>query len=160
MKKSGAIAIIIAFFSVAYYFAIFLPGTHLKIAKPSEVAIKTDTISKEGFGMQEKCGKISKAFFDEQGYVEGASSNYKFHYSLKENKFFILIRNFSQAHSKGRGTLRTEDLYDILTNRSYGTFIHQTFVGARPPSVGWQLFDKNGRLESEWVEVIKPYMED
>lgn len=160
MKKFITIAIIIACLSGAYYFAIFLPGTHPKIAKPSENAIVADRSSKEDSGIQEKCAKASKEFFDAIAPVEGEHSSYECHYSRKEDKFFILISRFILSRSKGRGTLRTEDLYDVISNEHYGTFIFQTFVGYRPPVMGWQLFDKNGRLESEWAEAIKPYMED
>jgi hypothetical protein len=114
---------------------------------------------KKSLEMQEKCAKAAKEFFDAIPSVEGEHSYYECHYSKKENKFFILIGRLLLAH-KGRGAIRTEDLYDILSNEHYGTFIYQTFVGYRPPVMGWQLFDNNGKLESEWAAAIKPYMED
>ncbi len=155
-----AIIIIIACLCAAYYFVIFLPGTHPKAVKPSEKAAIIDKPSSEYSDMQEKCAKAAKEFFDSIPSVEGEHPSYECHYSKKENKFFILISRFILSRSKGRGTIRTEDLYDVLSNEHYGTFIYQTFVGYRPPVIGWQLFDKNGRLESEWAEAIKPYMEE
>jgi hypothetical protein len=160
MKKFITVTIIIICFFSAYYFAMLLPGAHSEAVKPSEKVSRADKSSKEDSGMQEKCAIASKAFFDAIPPVEGEHSYYECHYSKKKNKFFILIGRLVLSHSKGRGTLRTEDLYDVLSNEHYGTFLYQTFVGYRPPVIGWQLFDKDGRLESEWTEAIKPYMED
>jgi hypothetical protein len=137
--------------SLAFVVAILLSASPATAASNKE---------KSGSEMQEKCAKASKAFFDAIPPIEGEHSSYECHYNKKENKFFIMISRFILSHSNGRGTLRTEDLYDVLSEKHYGTFIYQTFAGYRPPVIGWQLFDKNGRLESEWAEAIKPYMEN
>lgn len=140
-----------------YILSLALIGAILLAASPVKAVSNKEKNDSE---MQAKCAKASKEFFDAIPPVEGEHAQYECHYNEKENKFFILIGRFILSHSNGRGTLRTEDLYDVLSNEHYGTFIYQTFVGYRPPAVGWQLFDKNGRLESEWTEAIKPYMED
>jgi len=150
VKKLMSVAVILACLSVAYCFGIFLPRTHTQINRPQ--AKSTDKADLEA---QEKCSKLAKEFFDEQGFTPNQMATYTCHYSKKENKFFILMRTMTISNN---GHIIMEFLCDILTRKELGNFTDQLLNNKT--SYFWTLQDKTGDTEVGWKEAIKPYMED
>jgi hypothetical protein len=145
MKNVFMFAGIIAFLSIAYYFAIFLP--------------KTARNSTHDLEMQEKCSKLAKNFFDEQGYIIPPDSpTYECHYNRKLNKCFILITNEVYLHNAEIHTINCR-LIDLLSNKQFG---QSTFTSDQKGSLPC-LNDiiPDGICSAEvWNKRIKEYMQN
>jgi hypothetical protein len=125
--------------------------------------------SKEQYELQERCGKRAEQVFksDNPGQSAGGVvtntedgqdiTTYQNHYSATLNKCFYLLIvtgiNYKK-HPQYTTTLMT--LFDINENKEYGTFFKRSDMGG-PAQCNVQ--QKSCSSESEWQELLRPYME-
>ena len=83
--------------------------------------------------------------------------NYENHYSARLNKCFFL--EIATSYDKGRLT-RSKDmrLFDLHENKELGIYVDGMCDGCGPMACYVQ--DKVCRSESEWRQLLKPFMED
>jgi hypothetical protein len=121
--------------------------------------------NKEQYELQERCGKRAAEVF-KSVYGAGGATNtetgqnittYQNHYSATFNKCFVLdiVTGVSyKTPSKGISTMMT--LFDVNENKDYGTFFRLSKDSA---PVTCNVQEKICHSESEWQELLKPYME-
>jgi hypothetical protein len=113
------------------------------------------------YELQERCGKRAEELFRrEYGPRDskyGMLFNYENHYSARLKKCFFLEIAVSQ--DKGRLTA-TKDmrLFDLNEKKGYGLYMDGICAGCGPISCKVQ--GKVCRSESEWRQLLKPFMED
>jgi hypothetical protein len=83
--------------------------------------------------------------------------NYENHYSALLNKCFFL--EIAVSHEKERLTA-TKDmrLFDLNDNKEIGIYMDGICDGCGP--IACKVQDKVWRSESEWRQLLKPFMED
>ena len=109
------------------------------------------------YDFQERCGTRAQEFFDREHRSRiketkdgTAFMNFENHYSSRLNKcFFLEIAEIYPTRSK---MLR---LFDVNDNEGYGIYTE----GGNLPFV-CVVRDRMCRSEAEWLELIKPFMED
>jgi hypothetical protein len=113
------------------------------------------------YELQERCGKRAEELFRRK-YGPGDSKygmlfNYENHYSVRLKKCFFL--EIAVSHDKGKLTA-TKDmrLFDLNKNKEYGLYMDGICDGCGPISCKVQ--GKVCRSESEWRQLLKPFMED
>jgi hypothetical protein len=119
--------------------------------------------NKELYELQERCGKRAAELFKRE-YSSGfktrdttTSFNYENHYSARLNKCFFL--EIADVYEKGKSaSTKSLRLFDLNENKEYGLYMSSSCDGCVP----WPCFvqDKPCRSESEWRQLLKPFMED
>src|SRR5262245_10551458 len=118
--------------------------------------------NRELYELQERCSKRAAEIFKRE-YRPGANSkdgrlcSYENHYSARANKCFFL--EISVAYEKGKSTgYKFMRLLDLNDNNEYGRYFMNDLYLAGPFPC-----DVQGtvcRSESEWRQLLKPFMED
>jgi len=117
---------------------------------------------KELYELQERCGKRAAEVFQRE-YSPVASTkdgqtlfSYENHYSARVNKCFFL--EISASNEKENPTSsKIMRLFDISDNKVYGVFVSGPTEGAPVTCV---VRGKDCQSESEWRQLLKPFMED
>ena len=122
--------------------------------------------NKEQYELSERCGKLATESFKDD-YAGGGVSNTKYgqellsyenHYSATLNKCFFLeivtSYNYKQV-PKNVSTMMT--LFDLNDHKAYGTFFKRS-IDNTPFECTVQKTVCHS--ESEWQELLKPYMEE
>jgi hypothetical protein len=118
--------------------------------------------NKELYELQERCGKRAEEIFRREyspvsNSKHGRLFSYENHYSLRLNKCFFV--EISVAYEKGQSTGRKlMRLFDLNDNKEYGQYFMNDLYLAGPFPCDVQ--GKVCRSESEWRELVKPFMED
>jgi hypothetical protein len=117
--------------------------------------------NKELYQLQERCGKRAEEFFRRE-YGPGSFPklsnvmvNYENHYSPRLNKCFFLL--IAVSHEKWT-TSKDMRLFDLNENKEYGGYV-SGFTADGPP-LECDVQDQVCRSESEWRQLLKPFMED
>ncbi len=126
--------------------------------------------NKELYELQERCGKRAEEFFRrEYGPASGKDGqmfNYENHYSSRLNKCFFLL--IFVSFEKGKLDSTTSMLLsDLNDKKEYGEF-HAgptvtrpdgTPLGVESTPLACVVRGKICRSESEWRQLVKPFME-
>jgi hypothetical protein len=112
---------------------------------------------------QERCGKRAAEVFKREynppvAKIEHGQMrfNYENHYSAQLNKCFFLEIANAYERIDGKPTISKHmRLLDLNDNKEYGTFVS----GPTEP-LACSVQDKGCRSESEWRQLLKPFMED
>jgi hypothetical protein len=118
--------------------------------------------NRELYELQERCSKrAAEVFKREYSHVSnskhGRLFSYESHYSARLNKCFFL--EISVAYEKGQSSgHKLMRLFDLDDTKEYGQYFMNDLyqVGPFPCDV----HGKVCRSESEWRELVKPFMED
>jgi hypothetical protein len=117
--------------------------------------------NKELYELQERCGKrAAEVFRREYGpgsfpKVSNVMFNYENHYSARLNKCFFLEITVSYEKEKSSKIMR---LFDLNDNKGIGVYMSGFCDGCVPVSCFVQ--DQICGSESEWRQLVKPFMED
>src|SRR5262245_37904464 len=118
--------------------------------------------NKELYELRERCGKRAEELFRREysslsPVAKSIMFNYESHYSARLNKCLFL--EIAMSYSAGRLT-RSKDmrLFDINDNKEYGIYLDGICDGCGPMICYVQ--DKVCRSESEWQQLVKPFMDD
>jgi hypothetical protein len=101
------------------------------------------------YRLQERCADRAKTLF-ETDYnlgVGGIISNYENHFNASLDKCFMLV--WTKDITKGEAKTITLELIDAIENRRYGFW----------SSSDCEVRDQYCRTESEWWELVQPYLE-
>ena len=118
---------------------------------------------KEQYELQERCGKRTEQMYENEkrGKTGANYYTYQSHYNPTRDKCFYLPKENIITGSLGSLWI---DLVDANENKTYGQFIaHWLEVNGLKQSLSVQVCYVQGETcssESEWQELIKPYMED
>jgi hypothetical protein len=115
---------------------------------------------------QERCGKRAAEVFKREysppvAKIEHGQMrfNYENHYSAQLNKCFFLAIANTYERIDGKPTIsKRMRLFDLNDNKEYGVFVASICDGCGPMACSIQ--DKVCRSESEWRQLLKPFMED
>jgi hypothetical protein len=115
--------------------------------------------------LQERCGKRAAEFFRREHTPPVAKIehgqirfNYENHYSTRLNKcFFLEVANKYESREGKPIVSKIMRLVDLNDNK-YGTFVSGFCDGCVPESCFVQ--DQICQSESEWRQLLKPFMED
>jgi hypothetical protein len=119
--------------------------------------------NKQSYELQERCGKRAAEVFErEYGPVSDDKDgqtlfNYENHYSARLKKCFFLEIAMSYEREEGKPASKIMRLFDINENKEYGTFVSGPTGGTPLACV---VRGKNCQSESEWRQLLKPFMED
>jgi hypothetical protein len=116
--------------------------------------------NKQSYELQERCGKRAAEVFDrEYGSDKNGQTlfNYENHYSARLKKCFFLEIAMSYEREEGKPASKIMRLFDINENKEYGTFVSGPTGGTPLACV---VRGKNCQSESEWRQLLKPFMED
>jgi hypothetical protein len=126
--------------------------------------------NKEQYELQERCGKRAEQVFksDNPGQPGGAAitntdegqniTSYQNHYSSTLNKcFYLLITNSMNYKKQPQYMTTLITLLDLNENKEYGTFFRRS--DSREPT-HCNVQQKICHSQSEWEELLKPYMEE
>jgi hypothetical protein len=115
------------------------------------------------YELQERCGRQAAEVFQRE-YGLGADRqdeqtlfHYENHYSARLNKCFFLEIAMSYEREEGKPGSKIMRLFDLNDSKEYGTF-------ASGPTESTPLAcvvrGKGCQSESEWRQLVKPFMED
>jgi hypothetical protein len=114
------------------------------------------------YELQERCSKRAAEVFRREYSAPVPKSwgqitfNYENHYSAHSNKCFFL--EIAMSHHEGKLTTSKDmRLFDLNENKEYGIYLDGC-DGCGPMACSVQ--DKVCRSESEWRQLVKPFMED
>jgi hypothetical protein len=126
--------------------------------------------NKEQYELQERCGKRAEQVFknDNPGQSAGVVltntddgqtiTTYQNHYSATLNKcFYLMITTGVNYKKQPQYTTKLMTLFDLNDNKEYGTFFKRSDSSV-PTHCNVQ--QKICHSESEWQELLKPYMEE
>ena len=122
---------------------------------------------KELYELQERCGKRAAELFKQdygrpvyKGQLGVGSFKYVNHYSAHLNKcFFLLIHVFYPKDKKGLSST-TRTLFELNDdNKKYGEYFQPVYDDDNVSS-RCQVQDKVCQSESEWRQLVKPFLED
>jgi hypothetical protein len=118
--------------------------------------------NKELYELQERCGKRAAEVFNRE-YGPGSNTkgeqirfNYENHYSARLNKCFFLEIAVSYEKEKSTSS-KIMRLFDLNDKRQYGTFVSGPTESTPLTCV---VRGKSCQSESEWQQLVKPFMED
>jgi hypothetical protein len=153
--------VIVISLSVAYYIAIFLPKFQLQKLEIQRSQIQRDdreNAARADLKMQEKCAKLSKEYFESQGFTDKNMASYQCHYNKKMNKFFILI---DYTVISNPDILHYKTLTDILDRKEYGIYEWHIPGDKKTWEIvpEWTILDKKGRGNTDWDNFVKQFME-
>jgi hypothetical protein len=113
--------------------------------------------NKQLYELQERCGRQAAEAFQRE-YGPGADRedeqtlfHYENHYSARLNKCFFL--EIAVSHKPTSSKIMR--LFDLNENKVYGTFVS----GPTEP-LACAVRGKGCQSESEWRQLLKPFMED
>jgi hypothetical protein len=119
--------------------------------------------NKEKYELQERCGRLAaEVFAREYSAVSNSEGgqmliNYENHYSARLNKCFFLEIAMSYEREEGKPGSKIMRLFDLTDNKEYAAF-------ASGPTESTPLAcvvrGKSCQSESEWGQLVKPFMED
>src|SRR5262245_56000785 len=114
--------------------------------------------------LQERCGKrAAEAFAREYSPPvsdtddEQTLFNYENHHSARLNKCFFLEIAMSYEREEGKPGSKTMRLFDLNDNKEYGTFVSGP---TESTPLACLVRGKSCQSESEWRQLVKPFMED
>ena len=119
--------------------------------------------NKDLYELQERCGKRAADVFErEYGPISDDKDgqtlfNYENHYSEHLKKCFFLEIAVSYEHEEGKPASRIMRLFELNENKEYGTFVSGPTESTPVTCV---VRGKHCRSESEWRQLLKPFMED
>jgi hypothetical protein len=119
--------------------------------------------NKQSYELEERCGKLAAEVFErEYGPVSNTEDgqtlfNYENHYSARLKKCFFLEIAMSYEREEGKPASKIMRLFDINENKEYGTFVSGPTESTPLACV---VRGKNCQSESEWRQLLKPFMED
>jgi hypothetical protein len=119
-------------------------GTHAS-AQPNKVLERCGKQAAEVFRREYSSGSKTK---------DGMMFNYENHYSARLNKCFFL--QLVVYYEKGKLTA-TKDMR-LFENKEFGSYMDGFCDGCRP--ILCEVQEKVCRSESEWRQLLKPFMED
>jgi len=117
--------------------------------------------NKDLYELQERCGKRAAEVFErEYGPVSDDKDgqtlfNYENHYSARLKKCFFLEIAMSYEREKEKPGPKIMRLFDLNDNREYGTFVSGPTESTPLACV---VRGKNCQSESEWRQLVKPFM--
>jgi hypothetical protein len=114
------------------------------------------------YELQERCGKRAAEVFNRE-YGPGSNTkgdqiqfNYENHYSARLNKCFFLEIAVSYEKEKSTSS-KIMRLFDLNGKRQYGTFVSGPTESTPLACV---VRGKSCQSESEWQQLVKPFMEN
>jgi hypothetical protein len=119
--------------------------------------------NKELYELQERCGRQAAEVFKREysppvAKIEHGQMrfNYENHYSAQLSKCFFLEIANTYERIEGKPTIsKMMRLFDLNENKEYGTFVS----GPTEP-LACAVQGKGCQSESEWRQLLKPFMED
>jgi len=157
--KVGVLAtFFVAGVSIAYYYVLFLPKTHLD----TTMAKESIEPRKKDLELQAMCAKkAEEAFKENYPKTQGELFSYTCHYNRKLNKCFVLI-NGALVDIPGQAS-NVSSLYDAYEYKMYADY-HQVVKEGQhyydtPPFICTTL-DKTCDSRQEYDNFVKPYMEE
>ena len=122
--------------------------------------------NKDLYELQERCGKRAAEFFRREhsppvAKIEHGQMrfNYENHYSTRLNKcFFLEVANTYERREGKPIASKIMRLVDLNDNKEYGTFVGGICDECGPMTCLVQ--DQVCQSESEWRQLLKPFMED
>lgn len=122
--------------------------------------------NKKPYELQERCDKRAADLFEREykPRVENTKDvqkrfNYEDHYSARLNKCFFL--EISSSYDREGGKLTSSKimrLVELNDNKDYGVFV--SGLSDRGPPIACLLEEKICQSESEWRQLLKPFMEN
>jgi hypothetical protein len=115
------------------------------------------------YELQERCGKRAAGVFEREyspvSNTEDGQTlfNYENHYSARLKKCFFLEIAVSYEHEEGKPASKIMRLFDLNENKEYGTFVSSP---TESTPVTCAVRGRNCQSESEWRQLLKPFMED
>jgi hypothetical protein len=121
---------------------------------------------KELYELQERCGKRAAEIFKREysppvAKIEHGQMRFRYenHYSARLNKcFFLEIADTYEVREGKPLASKLMRLFDINDNKEYGNYVGGICDGCGPMSCSVQ--DQLCRSETEWQQLLKPFMED
>ena len=116
--------------------------------------------NKDLYELQERCGKRAAEVFErEYGSDKDGQTlfNYENHYSAHLKKCFFLEIAISYEREEEKPGPKIMRLFDLNENKEYGTFVSGPTESTPVTCV---VRGKHCRSESEWRQLLKPFMED
>jgi hypothetical protein len=119
--------------------------------------------NKQSYELQERCAKRAAEVFErEYGLVPDDKDgqtlfNYENHYSARLKKCFFLEIAMSYEREEGKPASKIMRLFDLNENKEYGTFVSGP---TESTPLACMVRGKNCQSESEWRQLVKPFMED
>jgi hypothetical protein len=119
--------------------------------------------NKQSYELQQRCGKhVAEVFEREYGPVSNTEDgqtlfNYENHYNARLKKCFFLEIAMSYEREEEKPGSKIMRLFDLNENKEYGTFVSGPTEGAPVTCV---VRGKGCQSESEWRQLLKPFMED
>jgi hypothetical protein len=114
--------------------------------------------------LQERCGKRAAEVFAREYSPpvldtddEKTLFNYENHHSARLNKCFFLEIAMSYEREEGKPGSKIMRLFDLNDNKEYGTFVSGPTESTPLACV---VRGKSCQSESEWRQLVKPFMED
>jgi hypothetical protein len=122
--------------------------------------------NKKPYELQERCDKRAADLFEREyrPRVENTKDvqvrlNYEDHYSARLNKCFFLEISSSYDRKGGKITSsKIMRLVELNDNKDYGVFV--SGLSDQGPPVACLLEEKICQSESEWRQLLKPFMEN
>src|SRR5262249_49770026 len=115
--------------------------------------------NKDLYELQERCGKRAAKVFERE-YGSGKDGQtlftYDNHYSTGFKKCFFLENAISDEREQEKPGSKIMRLVDINENKQYGTFVSGPTESMPVTCV---VRGKHCRSESEWRQLLKPFME-
>ena len=122
--------------------------------------------NKKPYELQERCDKRAADLFEREyrPRVENTKDvqkrfNYEDHYSARLDKCFFL--EISSSYDREGGKLTSSKimrLVELNDNKDYGVFV--SGLSDRGPPIACLLEEKICQSESEWRQLLKPFMEN
>ena len=118
---------------------------------------------KQLYELQQRCSRLAKEVFDREYSPPVLDTehgqtvfNYENHYSARLNKCFFLEIAVSYEKEKSTSS-KIMRLFDLNQNNKYGTFVSGPTESTPITCV---IRGKGCQSESEWRQLLKPFMED
>jgi hypothetical protein len=121
--------------------------------------------NKDQYELQERCGKRAEEAF-KNDYAGGGVTNtkdgqnvtaYENHYNAMLNKcFFLEIVTSVNYKTKDKSISTMITLFDLNEHKAYGSFFKRSDFSV---PLECYIQEKSCHSQSEWEELLKPYME-
>ena len=150
--------------SIIFVVAFFLLGCDNQNATKEKTSVPENIVVKE-YDLRERCGEYCQEYFIKQYGATGVNksdgdttyNNYVNHYSKKLKKCFMLVTSRSVPKSKNDTIMTFEIIIDVHENKTIGDFVRShknNFISQ------CNVLEQICKSETEWRQLIKPYMEE
>ena len=152
-------------------FRLWIVGSALFVLAVAFSTYVSAQPNKELYELQERCGKRAAEVFQRnrnKTINNGGTRiifNYRNHYNVRLNKCFYLQSMAAvTVEADGKSThFNFMQLFDLNENSEYGRFLHDTLwdqLYRAPQQPKCEVLGEACRSETEWWQLLKPFMED